>query len=174
LDFTRGWISIRPFYLALKGCIKGLLHQFLVIDNCGHQANAEKFFMHVSQHYTEYIKQAKTAEKQGDVKDAISLYENAIKQKPVVECPYTRLMIIYRKNKSYNDEMRVINKAIELFTDHYDKKRKKFKHSTKVNNLSKALLKTIGDERAVGENMYPQPIAKWLKRKKIVENKIGA
>jgi len=128
--------------------------------------------MHVAQHYTEYIRQAKTAEEQGEVEEAIALYEKAIKQKPLLELPYTRLMIIYRKNKRYDDEIRVISKAIELFTDHYNKKRERFKHSTKVNRLSKALLKTIGDKTAGSENNYPQPIAKWLKRKKLVEKKI--
>ena len=37
--------------------------------------------MHIAEHYMEYIRQAKVAEEEGNVNDAIQLYEKAIKQK---------------------------------------------------------------------------------------------
>jgi two-component SAPR family response regulator len=43
--------------------------------------------MHVAQHYTEYIKQAKAAEKEGEEEEAITFYQRAIKQKPLLEQP---------------------------------------------------------------------------------------
>ena len=127
--------------------------------------------MHVAQHYTEYIKLAKKAEEDGEVEEAIVLYEKVIRQKPLLEQPYTRLMILYRKNKRYDEELKVINKAIEVFIEHYNKKKEAYKGSTKVARLSRAILKTIAGTKAT-ENQYPQPIPKWEKRKNVVEKKM--
>ena len=128
--------------------------------------------MHVAQHYTEYIKQAKAAEQEGEEEEAITFYERAIKQKPLLEQPYARLMVLYRKKKQYEEELKVVNKALEVFTEHYDKKKKAFQGSAKVASLSKAILKVVGGSKAAMENRYPQPIPKWTKRKKTVEKKI--
>ena len=128
--------------------------------------------MHIAKHYMEYIRQAKTAEEDGDPDEAIQLYEKAIKQKPLLEQPYSRLMILYRKNKQYKDELRVINKALELFMDHYDKRKKSFKGNTTIARLSKALLKSIDNDAKQLENSYPKPIAKWERRKQTVEKKL--
>jgi tetratricopeptide (TPR) repeat protein len=128
--------------------------------------------MHVAQHYKEYIKQAKAAEDEGAEDEAITFYERAIKQKPLLEQPYARLMVLYRKKKQYEEELKVINKALEVFTGHYDKKKKTFQGSAKVASLSKAILKVVGGSKAAIENRYPQPIPKWMARKKIVEKKI--
>src|SRR5690349_21099161 len=94
-------------------------------------------------HYTNLIKQAKEAEKENDIDAATALYEKAVKQKPVLEQPYTRLMIIYRKEKEYRKELAVIKKALDIFTGAYDKK-KEANNSAKVASLSKALMKSLG------------------------------
>jgi len=41
-----------------------------------------------------------------------------------------------------------------------------------VAQLSKALLKSMTVGKGAVENNYPEPIAKWLKRKEVVEQKI--
>ena len=128
--------------------------------------------MQATQHYTEYIKQAKMAEKDGDIEEATALYEKAIKQRPLLEQPYNRLMIIYRKNKKLKEELRVIDKALDLFIGHYEKKKAAFKMPDKVARLSKAILKTISKDGKAFENSYPQPVQKWLTRKKVVEKKL--
>jgi hypothetical protein len=66
----------------------------------------------------------------------------AIKQEPLLEQPYNRLMIFYRKNKQYKDESRVVDKAIDIFTAHYDKKKEPFKGSNAVGRLSSVCKKT--------------------------------
>jgi hypothetical protein len=43
--------------------------------------------MQATQHYSEYIKQAKMAEKDGNIEEATVLYEKAIKQRPLLEQP---------------------------------------------------------------------------------------
>jgi tetratricopeptide (TPR) repeat protein len=117
------------------------------------------------------MKQAKAAEEEGAEEEAIIFYERAIRQKPLLEQPYARLMVLYRKKRQYPEELKVINKALEVFTGHYDKKKKTFQGSAKVASLSKAILKVVGTKAAI-ENLYPQPIPKWMARKKIVEKKM--
>lgn len=127
--------------------------------------------MEVAKHYAELIKEARKAEEDAEIKDAIDLYEKAIKQKPVLEQPYGRLMILYRKEKQYSKELKVIDKALDVFTSMYDKKKAVFSGAGKVAQLSKALLKTVGGTKK-DENYYPEPIPKWLKRKAVVEKKL--
>ena len=126
--------------------------------------------MESAAHYTSLIKQAKEAEEENDIDSATALYEKAIKQKPVLELPYTRLMVIYRKGKEYQKEMNTIKKALDVFTEVYDKK-KEATNTAKVTSISKALLKSLG-VKSTDENFYPEPIAKWLKRKAVVEKKL--
>jgi tetratricopeptide (TPR) repeat protein len=127
--------------------------------------------MEVAKHYTELLKEAKAAEENGDVATAIEQYEKAIKQKPVLDQPYNRLMVLYRKEKDYKKELRVIDKALEVFIELYDKKKVAFKGTGKVAQLSKALLKSISGKKN-DESYYPEPIPKWLKRKTVVEKKL--
>lgn len=58
-------------------------------------------------------------EKTGDIEGAIRVYEENIagdKPYPAYHS-FNRLMILYRKQKNYKDEMRVIEKAIKTFPD---------------------------------------------------------
>ena len=128
--------------------------------------------MQATQHYSEYVKQAKMAEKDGNIEEAMALYEKAIKQRPLLEQPYNRLMIIYRKNKKLKEELRVIDKALDVFIGHYEKKKAAFKMPDKVARLSKAILKALNTDGKPFETSYPQPIQKWLTRKKVVEKKL--
>jgi|GEM_PF-92051 len=61
----------------------------------------------------------KELEKQGDIEGAIALYELNIKEGFPGTHPYDRLEIIYRKQKNYEEEMRVLNRAIEVFHNLY-------------------------------------------------------
>lgn len=63
-------------------------------------------------------------EKAGDIDEAIKCYEENIADGCKGHHSYSRLVIIYRKQKKYDDEIRVINRAIEIFgDDEYYKKR---------------------------------------------------
>lgn len=55
-------------------------------------------------------------EKQGDTASAIEVYEKNLEMEYPATHSYIRLMIIYHKEKRYEDEMRVIKKAIEVFS----------------------------------------------------------
>lgn len=58
-------------------------------------------------------------EKQGDIKGAAMLYEQNLKEGFPGTHPYDRLGILYEKEKNYEEEIRVINRAIEVFDDLY-------------------------------------------------------
>jgi GNAT superfamily N-acetyltransferase len=58
-------------------------------------------------------------EKQGNIKGATMFYEQNIKEGFPGTHPYDRLRILYEKQKNYEEEIRVINRAIEVFDDLY-------------------------------------------------------
>ena len=63
----------------------------------------------------EYNQLAMQLEKEGDIEGAIENYEKCIELKFEGNHPYDRLAILYRKIKDYDNEIRVLNQAIELF-----------------------------------------------------------
>src|SRR5688500_264879 len=67
--------------------------------------------------HTEKLNAARTAEEQGDLEKAIRLYEDLISLNYRDPYPFNRLMIIYRKEKRYKDELRVINTGINTMTN---------------------------------------------------------
>lgn len=62
-------------------------------------------------------------EKQDKTENAIHLYEENVKELFIGTHPYTRLAIIYRRIKSYSDEIRVLEKAIYVFENIVPKNR---------------------------------------------------
>lgn len=124
-------------------------------------------------HYTVYIDEAKQAEKDDSPEKAIELYEAAIKQDPLETFPYTRLMILYRKSKDAEKELRVINKAIKVYQEHYDEKTGRVLHNRKLEMAGRALLKSLTPAGQKPAMLYPEPIPAWIKRKSIVEKKHG-
>jgi tetratricopeptide (TPR) repeat protein len=129
--------------------------------------------MPATKHYTELIEEARNVEGEGELEKAASIYEQAIKQHPMDEFPYNRLMIIYRKFKQPKEEYRVINKALDVYRSYYDEKLKPYTSNTKIGQLSKALLKSVtGNAKKTSYTSYPEPIPRWTLRKKAVEKKL--
>ena len=58
----------------------------------------------------------KEYEEKGEIELAIKEYEENLKEKFEGSHPYNRLAIIYRKNGDYDNEIRVLNLAIEIYT----------------------------------------------------------
>ena len=54
-------------------------------------------------------------EKEGMIDEAINVYEKSIIYRLPIKHPYERLAILYRKRKDYENEIRVIKIAIEVF-----------------------------------------------------------
>jgi hypothetical protein len=119
------------------------------------------------------IQLAAEEEAKGNLKQAAKYYEAAIKDERPDELPFNRLMIIYRKLKQYKDELRVINKGIRRFEEYYRKSSASGGKGKKLTDLSEAFMKSSGLKDRKGNLVYqPEPIARWAKRKSIVEKKI--
>ena len=54
-------------------------------------------------------------EKEGMIYEAIAVYEKAIIPQLPATHPYDRLMILYRKKKDYDNEIRIVKIAISVF-----------------------------------------------------------
>ena len=116
------------------------------------------------------IEEADNAEKKEHIPLAIKDYEEAIKKDPLREKAYDRLMILYRKEKDYKSELRLINAGIKSFENFY---RSKKSGSKKIEEISKKLNRSFGFTDKKGNAVYDQePIARWKKRKATVEKRI--
>ena len=116
---------------------------------------------------------AREEEKSGNNARAIELYEKARKEFPSQANIYDRLMILYRKEKMWKKELAIVNAAIAKFTALFQTSR--LHPSKKIASLSKSILLSVGLSDKKGKSLYlPQPLAKWEKRKKTVQHKIGA
>jgi tetratricopeptide (TPR) repeat protein len=131
--------------------------------------------LEVARSYNETITEARSAEAGDDLEKAAKLYERAVRLQPHEEMPYNRLMIIYRKLYRYEDELKVIEKGIKSFEDFYKDRAQKIVSKNKVaEQLSKSLAKSLGlTDRKGNEVYHPGPIDSWLKRKAVVEKKLG-
>lgn len=56
----------------------------------------------------------KQLEKEGNLDEAIKLYEHNIADEVDTPYPYTRLAIIYRKEKRLDDEIRILKETIRI------------------------------------------------------------
>ncbi|MFL5789617.1 MAG: hypothetical protein ACJ748_16270 [Flavisolibacter sp.] len=122
-------------------------------------------------HHAELIKAAKEADAEGELAKAAALYSDALKQHPLDQHSYERLMILYRKLKKPKEELKVIDQALKVFQEHYDEIPKKLQtQNPKAAQLSKSLLKSLtGKSSAKSLSYYPEFIYKWKARRKRVE-----
>lgn len=118
--------------------------------------------------------EARQAEDQENLAKAIKLYEQNIREDYADEFAFDRLMIIYRKQKQYKDELRVINRGIDVFQqtmkEHLKRTLSRHIDGKKLEQLSNAILKKTGSKKE--ELHFPDPIDKWMKRREIVEEKL--
>jgi hypothetical protein len=102
-------------------------------------------------------------------------YREQVEKGVLVPAPYDRLMIHYRKEKNYAEELKVIKKAIATFTKYYSDLQQSTikKQKSKIAELSRKISKTTGLTDKKGNNAYqPEPIPRWIKRQSVVEQKM--
>src|SRR5437762_9870818 len=119
--------------------------------------------------------EARLAEQDNDLNKAVKLYEKNILEDYADEFAFERLMIIYRKQKEYEKELRVIERGIEVFKqslkEHLKHSLSRHVDGKKLEQLSNAILKKTGSKKE--DLHFPDPIDKWIKRKEIVEQKLN-
>ena len=123
------------------------------------------------------IIEAKEAESEGDIERAIKLYEEINARGNTGQFIFDRLMILYRKLKQFKDELRVINKGIEIFQQENKKLLQQNisgkKNKKAIEKLSNVFMKTSGLIDKKGREVHlPEPVNKWMKRKSVVEKRL--
>jgi hypothetical protein len=117
----------------------------------------------------ELIEKAREAESV-HLEDAANIYHDVLDRGNLSEEAYDRLMIVYRKLKDYKNELVVIDRGIKAYEDFY---KAKSSRSKKVAELSNKLAKSTGLLDKKGNTTYdPEPIAKWKKRRLLVEKRL--
>ena len=119
------------------------------------------------------------AEASGQPALAIKLYEKQIAKGYNDILPYERLLVLYRKQKNYKEELHVLNRGIALLqqqmTDHQKELFAEKPQRNKLLRQSRALAEKMGLLTKKGDHvLLPQPLEKWINRKKNVQKKIKA
>lgn len=96
-------------------CIKDVNNEELKKQQQKTTKRREVNFNESSARPHEILKHAKRLEKNGDIQEAILLYEQLIEDEFDAPLPYDRLRINYRKQSLYNEEIRVIQKGLYVF-----------------------------------------------------------
>lgn len=110
------------------------------------------------------LSRASEHEKNDELEEAAALYLRYLKKIPGNENAYTRLMIIYRKQKEGEKELALINRAIKTFEDIF-KKEIRVSPSRKTIEISKKLIKSLGQTER-------EPLKKWKRRKALLEKQL--
>ncbi len=119
--------------------------------------------------FADLVAKAKELEATGDLKEAARIYLQCLKQRPLNEFCYTRLMILYRKQKMYSKEALIIRKGIGAFEKLLNAKAST---SSKVAAISKTLLKLTGLADAKGKPTFNfQPVEKWKQRLAVLQKR---
>ena len=107
--------------------------------------------------------------------EQLDIYKEQVKSGVFSPLPYDRLMIHYRKEKDYEEELKVIKKGIDVFKKYYSNlqasvvKRKK----SSIEELSRKISKSTGLADKKGNNIYlPEPLPRWNKRLTTVQQKL--
>jgi tetratricopeptide (TPR) repeat protein len=120
----------------------------------------------------EWLEKANAHERNDELNEAAEAYKKAIGENPNQELPYQRLMIIYRKQKEYRKELEIIRAGIKAFEELY-RSSLKVTYSKKIEQLSRALMKSTGLTDRKGQQLYDrEPVGSWRRRKTLVENKL--
>ena len=118
------------------------------------------------------LQQAAAAGKENDPELAEQLYKQQL-EKAFNAPVYTKLMILYRKQKKYKEELALINKGLQHFKAYQTENRASKKISAPVKRLSSGLNKSLGLIDKKGNSIYePEPIPTWKRRKTTVEKKL--
>jgi hypothetical protein len=116
-----------------------------------------------------WLGEATEMEKQ-DKEQAVKEYVKIAEVYPLNEKVYDRLMILYRQLKMPKQELLWINRAIRIFDEKF--KTRTVKHTGKIASISKSLIRSTGLADKKGKSYYlPQPIARWTRRKELLEKR---
>lgn len=102
-------------------------------------------------------------------------YKQQVLSGTISAIPYDRLMIHLRKEKDYDEELKIIKKGISTLKKYYSELQQTSlkKINPKIRELSKKFGKSTGLIDTKGNDVYlPEPLPRWIKRQEMVEAKI--
>lgn len=112
---------------------------------------------------------AKHYEEDGDLEHAAHTYEKILRKAKTDQNAFDRLMILYRKQKLYDKELKTINKALAVFAKLHSPKAT----GEKVTALSRKLMRLTGLSDKKGNSLYEaEPLGRWRRRKLWVEKRL--
>jgi hypothetical protein len=109
------------------------------------------------------------------IAEPLDQYIEEVKNGVFSAVPYDRLMIHYRKEKNFAEELKVIKKGIAVFKKYYSNLQSSTlkKKKSKITELSRMISKSTGLTDKKGNEVYlPEPLPKWIKRQSVVEQKL--
>ena len=108
--------------------------------------------------------------------EPIDQYLREVKSGTTSILPYDRLMIYFRKNKMYAEELDVIQRGINTLKKYYANQQSKtlrHKKSTSIKLLSEKIGKSTGLFDKKGNDLFlPEPLPRWMKRKEVTQKKL--
>lgn len=107
--------------------------------------------------------------------EPIEQYKEDVKNKVINALPYDRLMIHYRKEKNYPEELEIIKQGITNFKKYFAQHQRATvkKKKSSIEELSRMINKSTGLTDKKGNELYlPEPLPKWIKRQATVEAKL--
>ncbi len=118
--------------------------------------------------------QAKEAEQAGETEEAAKIYSQALKNDPMDDIAYNRLMVYYRRQKDYKMELKIIQAAIAAHLRHAQETGQQWlKKNKKTARTAKALVKSLGlvDRRGLPK-LETHQLATWRKRMTVVRKRM--
>jgi len=108
----------------------------------------------------------------GNIEQQIKQLETDIKYHPGNEKAHNRLLILYRKQGNYKQELKTINRAIKIFEELFRKRQPVV--NNRIRSLSRAISKVTGLSDQKGNSLFQKgELTKWNKRKEVVMKKLN-
>ena len=119
------------------------------------------------------LEEAIRLEGEGDLKEAEKHYNIVLDRDSLNVIAYNRLMITFRKQKEYQKELSIINKAIKSYEAEAKSSIQDRKLNSKIASLSRSLAKSLGILTKSGMPVYiNEDVDRWIKRREIVKKKL--
>jgi hypothetical protein len=119
------------------------------------------------------LQQAAAAQKNDAPELAETLYKKQMNEKAFNPAVYKKLMVLYRKEKRYKDELNIIDKGLKHFEEQRANRSSNKKIGMGIRRISSSLNKSLGLINKSGKEIYePEPIPEWRKRKENVQKKL--
>jgi hypothetical protein len=114
----------------------------------------------------------------GEPDEPIDKYLSEVNSGSTDPFPYERLMIHFRREKKYAEELKIISKGITVLEKIYKRQQSQTlggRVSSSIKKLSEKISMSTGLRDKKGNTLYlPEPLPKWLKRKAVTEAKLKA